>query len=95
MVTDDPSRILAIVRMRLRNIHDERKEELVELGARAPRGQLDSRRDGNKKRGRVHKAGYIEQWHSSVSAPNVVWKFRCVANVIYQNLVNLSMQYDI
>lgn len=26
--------------MRCRNIHDERTEELVELGARAPRGHL-------------------------------------------------------
>lgn len=33
-------RTLAVSRMRCRNIHDERTEELVELGARAPRGHL-------------------------------------------------------
>lgn len=35
--------------MRDRNICDERREQLVELGARAPRGQLDSWCDSNKK----------------------------------------------
>lgn len=44
----DPLRILDILRTRFRNIHDERTE-LVELGARALRGQLDSWCDGNKK----------------------------------------------
>lgn len=33
-------RTLAVSRMRCRSIHDERTEELVELGARAPRGYL-------------------------------------------------------
>ena len=42
-------RTSAIVRMRAKNIRDEQREQLVELGARAPRGQLDSWCDGNKK----------------------------------------------
>ncbi|KZC10258.1 Methylenetetrahydrofolate reductase [Dufourea novaeangliae] len=37
------------MRMRCRRMSDELTEELVELGARAPRGQLDSWFDGNKK----------------------------------------------